>query len=76
MDDICCLDQFQSALDSRLIKTLDVSLSMSNLNEDDLRKIFTISKFQPYKNIKLDLSGLNITNSGIDYVLDLIEPSV
>lgn len=49
---------------------------MSRFDEADLKKIFPITKFQQYKSIKLDLSGLNITNTGIQYVLDLIQPTV
>jgi hypothetical protein len=58
------------------IKNLDVSLSMSSsLNEDDLRTIFSEQKLS-YQSIKLDFSGMNISNSGIDYVLSLIQNDV
>jgi len=48
----------------------------SSFNDDDLKKIFHVTKFQAYENIKIDLSGLNITNSGIEYVLNLVQPNV
>ncbi len=55
---------------------MDVSLSMSGFNEEDVKKIFAVTKFQAYKTIRLDLSGLNISNFGVGFVLSLIQPSV
>lgn len=65
LDDLCCLGKLHDALSLPGIQNLDVSFSMSSFNEEELRKIFAVTKFQSYKNIKLDLSGLNISNTGI-----------
>lgn len=74
VEDLCCLGKLHDALSLDGPKTLDFSLSMStSLNDQDVANIFAVSKLSPYTNIKIDLSGLNITQQGIDHVVSLIQ---
>jgi hypothetical protein len=49
---------------------------MSNFSDSDLAKILDVQQFRQYKNVHIDLSGLKITNQGIDNALRLIATGV
>jgi hypothetical protein len=76
LDDVCCLGKLHDALSLQGPTTLDISLSMSSsLNNEDLVKVFSVQKLNAYQNVKIDLSGLNITQQGLDHVIGLIQPN-
>jgi hypothetical protein len=75
IQDLCCLGKLHDSLRLEGPKNLDFSLSMStSLNDQDIINIFAVSKLNAYTNIKIDLSGLSITQKGIDHVVSLIQP--
>ena len=62
LNDVCCLGKLHDALRLEGPSTLDVSLSMSSsLNDQDVAKVFDVQRLSAFKNVKIDLSGLNIT---------------
>ncbi len=51
---------------------------MSSFNDEDIMKILNLNnaKFNSYENIKLDLSGLKLTNNGILNIFKSIKNGV
>jgi hypothetical protein len=48
---------------------------MSNLNRQDVMKIFT-TPFRQYKSIKLNLGSIKLGTAGAEYILSLIPHGV
>jgi len=74
-DDLKNVEQLQKAYSIRGIKTLDLSFSMSSLNQEEIKQLLPI-QFQVYQTIKINLANNPIGTAGADFVLSLIPNGV